>query len=99
MRIINGIAYASENVDYLEVVNVKALDDMMMIVTFNTSEDRLFDATTLTDIPVFEVLKKDEVFKTCKIVDGILTWLDGDIDIATETLYKNSFKYERIAMS
>ena len=48
MFIMNGIVYASECPDELQIVNVKPLEDMMMILTFSTGEQRLFDATILS---------------------------------------------------
>ncbi len=96
MRIVDGIAYAEEVMELLEVRSVKTLDDMMMIVLFNNGEERLFDATSLLSMPVFEVLKDEKVFKNCVVLDGIATWLDGEIDIAPESMYKGSFKYDRL---
>ncbi len=96
MRIVDGIAYAEESNEILEVERVKALDDLMMIVLFNNGEERLFDATSLLGMPVFEVLKDEKIFKNCVVQDGIITWLDGELDIAPETIYKSSFKYERL---
>ena len=48
MFVLNGIVYASEKRNDIEVISVKPLDDMMMILTFSTGEQRLFDATILT---------------------------------------------------
>lgn len=96
MRIVDGIAYAEVGKEFLEVESIKALDDMMMIVLFNNGEERLFDATLLLEMPVFEVLKNNAVFTGCEVVDGIVTWLDGELDIAPETMYKNSFKYQHL---
>ena len=47
MFVLNGIVYASEKRNDIEVISVKPLDDMMMILTFSTGEQRLFDATIL----------------------------------------------------
>lgn len=46
MYIVNGIAYAGELEENIEVADIKILDDYMMIVLFSTGEYRLFDATT-----------------------------------------------------
>ena len=94
MYIIDGIAYAGELRKDIEIIKVSALDDMMMLITFNTGETRLFDATTLLQYPAFKPLENDDVFMSAKVERGVLTWLDGDIDIAPETLYKNSFVYQ-----
>lgn len=48
MFVLNGIVYANEKSENIQVVSVKPLDDMMMILTFSTGEQRLFDASILT---------------------------------------------------
>ena len=61
MYIIDGIAYAKEEQEFIEVVDVKALDDMILILKFNTGEQRVFDATIL-DGEVFKPLRDKEIF-------------------------------------
>jgi len=94
MYIINGIAYAGELVNEIEIEEVDALDDMILLLTFSTGEKRLYDATALLEYPAFKPLESEEVFKSVKVEHGTVTWLDGYIDIAPETLYKNSFAYQ-----
>ena len=48
MFILDGIVYASERPETVQIVSVKPLDDMMLLLTFSTGEQRLFDATVLT---------------------------------------------------
>ena len=48
MFVMNGIVYASGISDNVQIVDVKPLEDMMMILTFSTGEQRLFDATVLS---------------------------------------------------
>lgn len=98
MYIINGIAYAGEPADDMTVKSVKALDDMMMLVTFSSGETRLFDASELLEFPAFQPLKDDAVFRNAKIEFGVVTWLDGEIDIAPETMYKYSYAYESVSV-
>lgn len=92
MFVLNGIVYASEKRNDIEVISVKPLDDMMMILTFSTGEQRLFDATILTG-SAFLPLKYDNIFKNCKVIDGAVTWMDEKIDCAPEFMYENSFAY------
>ena len=94
MNIIDGIAYAGEPRKDIEVKNISVLDDMMMLITFNTGEKRLFDGTVLLKYPAFKPLENEKIFMSAKVEQGVLVWLDGDIDIAPETLYKNSFVYQ-----
>jgi len=96
MYIIDGIAYAGEPRKNIEVKKVSVLDDMLLLITFNTGEKRLFDATILLQYPAFKPLEKEEIFMSVKVEHCVLVWLDGEIDIAPETLYKNSFVYQEI---
>ena len=47
----------------------------MMILTFSTGEQRLFDAAILTG-KAFSPLSDENIFKNCKVVDGVVTCLD-----------------------
>ena len=47
MFTLNGIVYASEKPENIQILSAKPLDDMMMLLTFSTGEQRLFDATIL----------------------------------------------------
>ena len=95
MYIIDGIAYAKEEQEFIEVVDVKALDDMILLLKFNTGEQRVFDATILNG-EVFKPLRDKEIFNNVKIDCGVVTWMDGDIDCAPEYMYENSYEYSRI---
>ena len=48
MYVINGIVYADSEADSVTVKDAKALDGMIMVVTFSNGERRLFDATSMT---------------------------------------------------
>ena len=61
-------------------------------LTFSNGEQRLFDATILTG-PAFKPLADEAVFKNCKIVDGVVTWMDEEIDCAPEYMYTHSYEY------
>lgn len=93
MHIANGIAYASAKMQEPFVQAVKPLADMMMIVTFGSGEKRLYDATQLLAFPAFQPLKDEEIFKNAKVEYGVVTWADGEIDIAPETMYETSYEY------
>lgn len=95
MYIINGICYASDAKNNTEVKAVKPLEDMMMLITFNSGEVRLFDATILKGA-AFEPLKDETIFRDVTVEQGVVTWMNGDIDCAPEYMYENSFAYEMI---
>lgn len=96
MYIVDGIAYAGKKTDDIKVKEVMVLDDMMMILTFTTGEQRLFDASELLNYPAFAPLKDKKVFKEASVEHGIVTWNNGEIDIAPETMYQNSYAYNKI---
>ena len=92
----DGICYAGELVPDIEVSSIKILDDGMLLVEFSTGETRLFDVTSLLDKgSAFAPLSKEENRRTAKVTHGFVSWLDGEIDIAPETLYSESYKYSK----
>ena len=97
MYIENGIAYAGTPAKEIRVRSVKPLDDMMMILTFTSGERRLYDATQLLEFPAFQSLRDEKVFKSAAVEYGIVVWNDGEIDIAPETMYANSYVYNEIS--
>ena len=92
MFILNGIVYASERPENIEVTQATPLEDMMMILTFSTGEQRLFDLTTLEG-SAFEPLKQESVQHTVAVFHGAVTWLYGEIDCSPEYLYAHSYAY------
>ncbi|MCL2520732.1 MAG: DUF2442 domain-containing protein [Spirochaetaceae bacterium] len=94
MYIINDIVYAGEPQSDMTVTAIKVLDGGQLILTFDTGEKRLFDITPYLTYPAFTVLKDEAQFKTASIQFGTVSWCNGTLDIAPETLYANSFKYE-----
>lgn len=95
MYVMNGIVYGGEPAESIEIISVKALDNMIMLVSFSTGETRLFDATILQG-EVFEPLKIEDVFKNPIIDHGVVTWDDGNIDCAPEFMYDNSYEYSKV---
>lgn len=71
----NGILYADSSKELLKIQDAKPLDDMMMLLTFSTGEQRLFDATILNG-PAFAPLSDEKIFKDCKVVDWYC-YMDG----------------------
>jgi len=93
MYIKDDICYAGELKENIKVVEVKPLRGRMLLVTFSTGEQRLFDATTLTG-SAFKLLEDENVFNNPELFHGVITWNNGEIDIAPETVYRNSYAYE-----
>ena len=94
MFVKDDIEYASGPADGICVMVVKVLPYAMLLLTFSTGEQRLFDLTTLQG-EAFEPLKSVEVQQTVQAIHGYVTWLDGAIDCELEYLYENSYVYHR----
>ena len=92
MYIVNDICYAGEMQEGIRVTEARPLRGGMMLVTFSTGEKRLFDTTTLRG-PAFAPLEDEEVFSHPVIFHGVITWNHGEIDIAPETVYRDSYPY------
>ena len=89
----NGIAYANSTEGAIEIKAIKPLPDKMMIITFTSGEQRVYDGTRLLQYPAFAPLADEDVFMQVTIDDGIATWCNGTIDIAPEVMYRDSYSY------
>lgn len=89
MYIIDGIAYAGEQKPEISVCGVRPMKDYLLWVRFNTGESKVFDFKPLLDCEGFAPLKDVALFNSVYIDYGMTVWMDGDIDIAPEELYKN----------
>lgn len=93
MYIKDEICYAGKLTDDIQVTEAKPLRGGMMLVTFSTGEKRLFD-TTLLEGPAFKPLADEKIFSHPVIFNGVITWNNGEIDIAPETVYQDSYTYD-----
>ena len=91
------VCYAGELREGIKVTEAKPLRGGMMLVTFSTGEKRLFDATLLKG-SAFAPLQDEEIFNHPVLFHGVITWNNGEIDIAPETVYQESYAYDSIAM-
>ena len=58
------------------------------LVRLNTGEIRIVDFSPFLEKPVFAPLRDETLFRDVYIDYGVTVWMDGDIDIAPETLYE-----------
>lgn len=93
MYVVNEICYAGNDEKEIKIIAVKPLVGRMLLVTFSTGESRLFDTTMLKG-SAFDVLDNEEIFNNPVLFHGIITWNDGEVDIAPETVYAESYPYE-----
>lgn len=93
MRIIDGMAYGGELLDMdPTVVSASKNGSGSMLVTFSNGETRVFKSSKITEFPVFRRLADDSVFFDFKIEDGVMTWENGKVDLAPETMFELSEK-------
>ena len=92
MYFSNGFVYGDTPAELMKITKVKPMDNMMLLLTFNSGEQRLYDASQLLEYPVFQPLNDKEVFYP-ELDHGVVTWLDGELDIAPEAMYENSYPY------
>lgn len=93
MYIQNGICYAGQLEAGIRVTEAKPMRGGMLLVTFSTGERRLFDTTALTG-SAFAPLAEEAIFSHPVLFHGVITWKNGEIDIAPETVYRESFPYD-----
>ena len=97
MYIMNDICYAGEMQDGIKVTEAKPLRGGMMLITFSTGEKRLFD-TTMLQGSAFAPLADEKIFMNPVLFHGVITWINREIDIAPETVYRESYAYESMAI-
>ena len=97
MYIKNDICYAGELQPGVKVTEAKPLAGRMLLVTFSTGEKRLFDTTSLKGA-AFAPLADERVFRDITLSHGVITWKNGEIDIAPETVYQESYAYDSEAV-
>lgn len=95
MYILQDICYAGEMRPDIKVTEVKPLRGGMLLVTFSTGEKRLFDTTTLQGT-AFAPLADEEIFRNPVLFHGVITWNNGEIDIAPEAVYRDSYAYDTV---
>ena len=77
------------------VVEVLALDDYKLLLTFNNKEKRIFDASKLLGFKAFKPLNNIEFFKSVSVKYGTVVWAN-DIDYCPDTLYAESSPYTEV---
>lgn len=63
------------------------LEHPRLRIRFDTGEIREADLTLLLALPAFAALADERSFQSCSLDHGIVSWLDGDLDIAPEWLF------------
>lgn len=64
-----------------------------MKLTLSDVEESILRGYFILDKEVVFPLSEPKVFQTAQVDHGLIVWLDGDIDIAPESVYEHSFPY------
>ena len=88
----NEILYADSSKELLKIQDAKVIGSKALLLTFSSGEKRAFDATVLKGT-VFAPLNDPAIFNNFKIVHGVITWMNEDIDCAPEYMYEHSYAY------
>ena len=73
-----------------DIINVKALENYQIEITFDTREKKIYDMKDIiSKNKLYKNLKDKEYFKKIKIRGETIEWERGE-DIAPEILYYNS---------
>ncbi len=73
----------------LDVVNVLARADFILLLEFENNERRSFDMAAYIDQKPWSRLKSANTFQAAFVENGTVTW-PGNVDIDPETLYEYS---------
>ena len=88
MKIVDGIAYGDEPLAMDPfVVSAKPGGPGTINVLYSNGEVRSFESSKISDYPVFKSLADDAVFFDFSIDHGVVTWENGKLDIAPETMF------------
>ena len=85
---------------FVKVISVGYMQDFRLLLMFNDGTARLFDFAPLIEkYPCFAPLHDVSVFRDYSLADGILQWMNGEIDIAPEFLWDHGEIYSPSAVS
>ena len=72
-----------------KIIEVKPLDDYMILLTFSNNEKRIKDMKPYLDKGVFKKLKDKDFFNTVHVSFDTISW-DDEIDLCADVLYETS---------
>ena len=99
MIVKNGICYPDDMAPILKVVSCRMIGDSILRVGFNNGDVRDADVSPLFSVPALAPLGNPEVLRNFALDHGVLTWLDGELDIAPEWLFDHGEPFVYPAVS
>ncbi len=71
----------------MDVISVKTTVNFQLELEFANGEHKRFDMKPLLKMKPWNCLVNLKLFETVCVDYGTVTWLNGEIDVAPETLY------------
>ncbi|MDY0265827.1 MAG: DUF2442 domain-containing protein [Sulfurospirillum cavolei] len=76
---------------YLSVINVVALEDYKLLLTFENDEKKIFDVSPYLEIGKFSELKNSEIFRSVRVHFDSVEW-SNKLDLDPELLYTKGIR-------
>ena len=76
-------------------VDVRPLEGYRLLVTFQNDERRIFDMSSLLDLPMYQKLKNKGLFSLAK-ADGMCVFWNDEIDLCPDMVYTDSIPAENM---
>ena len=89
MLVKDGICHASSGATPLHVIDCVALGGHSLRFEFNEGTVLNVDLEPLLSYPIFKRLADETVFSRFSIDHEVVTWCDGEINIAPEWLFEH----------
>lgn len=84
---LKEMAHPESHKESIRVSAITALDDFKLELLFSTGEKKIFDFNICLDLPCFQPLKTESIFRSVYLEYGVPRWCDGKIDISPDYLY------------
>ena len=89
MYIQDDVCYAGNAEMGVKILSAEAQANKKLLITFSTGEKRVFDPSIMRGA-AFLPLENEKIALHPTVFHGILTWDNGNIDLAPETVYQES---------
>ena len=84
------------NYETSDILGVKALDNYLIYLKFETNEEKIYDMKKLiNENKFYNKLKDKDYFKDVKIRGDSIEWENGE-DVAPENLYYDSINIDEV---
>jgi len=70
-----------------KIISLVPKDDYQMLVTFDNGIEKQVDLKPYLNLPVFSILKDENIFKKVKNQEYFIEWQGHEIDLSADTLW------------